>query len=1660
MSSRSLLSMLDHSIAASRKRRARPARWGKAVASRHRRLAVEPLEERCLLTLIPTTTLLSVPEDLIFGQPATFAATVAPVSPGSGVPTGSVVFSDISTGAGLGTATLTDGTASLAVSAFTAGNHAIRADYQGDATFAASTQPIGPGSLIQTYAGNGTRGFGGDWGPATNASFNGPSGIAFDGQGNLYIADIANHRVRMVHTSGNIYTVVGNGSTTSSGDGGRAYDAGLPYPSTVAVQGTSLYVAEAARVRQVDIPNPLNIGNIITVAGTGTLGYSEGDDFYHHATTAMLNRPRDLAFLTPSQFLIADMDNHRIRQVDFAIWGGQISTIAGNGTYGFSGDGGPATAAQLANPYGLAVDSAGHVFIADDLNYRVRQLDLATGVITTIAGDGQGAYSGDGGPATAAGMSPQSVVVDGAGHLYIADTGSDRVRMVDLATGIITTVVGSGLEGDSGDGGPAGAARIRPFDMAIGPGGHLYICDSNADRIRRVIASEVTTVDPVNTTITLTASPAKGEFGQTMTFTADIRPVTPVTPPPNAYWNFWGTVEFIDTTTGTSLGTVDAVSNMDGNSGSASISTSNLAVGNHTIVARYSGNSNFRATDATPESTCTPLTVAVTYTTSTTLAASAASVTAGQAVTFTATVTSDASVAPTPTGGTVTFYDKGTVLGTASLSAGTAALTVTLAGDGPHAVTAVYSGDGAVFDGSASVAGPFSLTSISASVMSRGLAVDAVGNRLFYTTSYSSMVYEIDLSTGVNTWLAGGGNGFGGDNGPATAAQLSYPEGLALDGNQYLFIADSGNHRIRQINLTTGIITTVAGNGTQGYSGDGGPATAAAPEDPYGVAVDATGNVYFTEPWNSRIRRIDRATGIITTIAGNGQSGYGGDGGPATDAVLGSPWDIEINSARNIYFVDGSSRIRKINHATCFITTVAGNGSQGYAGDGGPATEAQIRGYGLAVDGGYLFLGDFGGARAVNLFTGIIYGMAGTHANDNVEVDDAGRLFGSEDSTYHIDQTNYATLVTVNDPAPLQVTIDQAEGQLDPGSGAVRFAVQFSKLAQGFTVDDVMLEGTAPGKQVTSVRGSGKTYEVTVTATGNGTLIARIPAGVVLDSGGNPNLASTSTDNTVVYDITAPTVTINQAAGQTDPTSHLPIGFAVVFTEPVNDFTAGDVTIGGTAPGTRAVEVTGGPTTYNVAVSGMTGSGTVIASLAAGVAHDSAGNPNLASTSADNLVTYNVTPPTVTINQAAGQTDPAGPAPLVFTATFSEPVTALTAAGVDLSLSTRPGSLVATVTPVAGTGGTTYNVAVSGMTGKGTVIAAIKPDAVQDGVGNFNVASTSTDNAVAYDATDYSAQYGFAFRLGSSSGDSGAAIATDTDGNVYVAGLLGGTIDFDPGAGGASRSGDAFVAKYTATGAYVWARSITGDIGYEGVDMAVADGYVYLTGGFQGTVDFNPDPTGTSYLNSGANPAAFVLKLDTGGNFVWAKSFFGGETGGLGIGVDGSGNVYTTGFFSGTVDFDPSTTGEAPLTSAGSYDAYVSKLDSFGTYLWAKRMGGAYPTGDWYNVGDRGNDLAVDPDGNVYTTGTFRGIIDFDPGPLQTLLTSSGNFEGDYYNDAFVWKLNTGGAFVWAKQPGWSGRGTQHRRRRSKERLLRRRLLWDGRGLRSGPRRLQRPVVR
>lgn len=321
------------------------------------------------------------------------------------------------------------------------------------------------------------------------------------------------------------------------------------------------------------------------------------------------------------------------------------------------------------------------------------------------------------------------------------------------------------------------------------------------------------------------------------------------------------------------------------------------------------------------------------------------------------------------------------------------------------------------------------------------------------------------------------------------------------------------------------------------------------------------------------------------------------------------------------------------------------------------------------------------------------------------------------------------TLIDKVDTTPT-VTINQGATQADPTSATpIVFDVLFSEPVTGFGDTDVSFAGsTAGGTLAAVVTGSGEQYTVSVSGmTTSGTVIASIPVGAAADADNNPTGASTSTDNTVTFNSPPPTVTINTAVGQPDPTTGGPIAFVVTFSKPVTGFTASDVSFtGSTAGGTLVAVVSGTGADYTVAVSGMTTNGTVVASIPAGAAIDAGSQPNAASTSTDNSVQFTAGPPTVTVNQAAGQADPSSGASITFTVQFSEPVTGFTATDIAFTGSTATGTLVAVVSG----SGPLYTVTITGMTGSGTVVVSIPAAAATDGDASPSAASTSTDNTV------------------------------------------------------------------------------------------------------------------------------------------------------------------------------------------------------------------------------------------------------------------------------------------------------------------------------------------
>lgn len=647
---------------------------------------------------------------------------------------------------------------------------------------------------------------------------------------------------------------------------------GAPPPTPVAATSTSI-----GQPRRVAVDSAGSVyfssGNsvfklsgatLILLAGNSRAGYS-GDG--GPAVNAQLNSPVGLAVDAAGNVYIADSLNNRIRIVTKD---GLINTFAGNGTIGYVnavGDGGPASQAQLQLPAGVAVDSKGNVYIADTGDNLVREV-TTDGNIATIAGNGYPSFSGDAALANQSSLNhPQDVAVDSSGNIYIADTLNAAIRKI-TADGNINTVAGSTSIGFSGDGGAAtSAGLIEPYAVAVDGSGNIFIAEPEDGRIRQVDGKANINTIAGNGTLGF------GGDGSAATKALFYLP----------------TGVAVD-----SSGNVYIADSQNNRVRKLSGSNVSTVAGNGGLS--YSGDG---------------------------LSATKAQLNAPQAV---------------AADGAGNFYIADTANNVVRK----------VAADG---TISTLVGTGAAGSGSSQLNSP------------QGIAVDSSGD-VFISDTQNARVLKV--SGGAVSTVAGSGTlGFGGDGGAAGSAQLNTPLGLAVDGAGNLYIADNGNHRIRKV-TSGGTISTVAGNGNQGYSGDNGAATLAQLNAPQGVAVDSAGNLYIADTLNDRVRLV--AGGNITTIAGTGLAGYTGDGGLASSAQLVNPAGLAVDSSGALYISDLSAHVRKI-YPKGPIFTVAGS-TAGYAGDGGVAGAASLNGpSGLAADSkGNLYIADTGN-NAVRMIT-------------------------------------------------------------------------------------------------------------------------------------------------------------------------------------------------------------------------------------------------------------------------------------------------------------------------------------------------------------------------------------------------------------------------------------------------------------------------------------------------------------------------------------------------------------------------------------------------------------------------------------------------------------------------------------------------------------------
>ncbi|MEZ4368431.1 MAG: hypothetical protein R2939_19455 [Kofleriaceae bacterium] len=560
---------------------------------------------------------------------------------------------------------------------------------------------------------------------------------------------------------------------------------------------------------------------------------------------------------------------------------------------------------NLSAPGSVATDLYGNVYIADTNNHRVRKLDVGTGAVTQVAGSGTAGYAGDGAAASGAQLNaPSGVAVDGEGNVYVADSSNHCVRKVAASSGVITTVAGTGVAGVSGDGGTAALAQLRaPEAVAVDVAGNLYIADLGNNRVRRLAAG----TGKIATIAGTGVSAYSGDGGPAAS--------AQLIGPRGVAVDANGNVYIVDSVF---LGSPSRIRKIS--AGSGVIST--VAGG---------GAASGDGVPATSAALNYPQGVAVDAVGNLVVAE-----TLGQRIRL---VSADTGLITTIAGtGAAGFAGDGgpavaALLGYPESVAVDVVGNIHVADSGNGRVRAVAAATGVIsteVGGSAASPGDGQAATTVSLRGTSSVAVDDVGS--IYVAEANpgldgqpavSRIRKIAADTGLISTVAGiGAPGGAGDGGPAVSAQLGTALDLAVDGTGNVYIADTSNHRVRLVTASTGVITTIAGTGSAGFAGDGGPATSAQLNSARGVAVDGGGNVYVADTSNHRIRKIEAGTGVITTFAGTGSSGFSGDGGPAPTAQLSFPDRLVVDGAGNVHFADrGNGRVRRVAAGTGVITT-------------------------------------------------------------------------------------------------------------------------------------------------------------------------------------------------------------------------------------------------------------------------------------------------------------------------------------------------------------------------------------------------------------------------------------------------------------------------------------------------------------------------------------------------------------------------------------------------------------------------------------------------------------------------------------------------------------------------------------------------------------------
>ena len=817
-------------------------------------------------------------------------------------------------------------------------------------------------------------------GNSSDACFSGPSDIALDNNGNMFVADLFNNCIRKVDSNGVVSTLAGN-KLQGSADGigsGNAPSFNSPFGVTVDTSGNIFIVDfENNRIRKI-APD----GVVSTLAGSGKAGFADGT-----GANASFYAPNDITSDTSGNLFVADSYNQRIRKI--VISTGVVTTIAGNGVYGYVD--GAGISASFKNPYGIGIDRSGNLFIADTDNHRIRKIIISTGVVSTVAGSGS-VGSVNATSTSASFYYPYGVAADISGNLFVADCWNHVIRKIVLSSGVVSTLAGN-VVGGFADGSATVARFTYPYGVAVDTAGNVYVADKQNGRIRKVTSAGVVSsiagnsqqswVDGVGSNASFyfpskLALDTDGNLIVTDWYNHKIRKVTLDGVVTTLAGNVRG---FAD---GVSTGSIPSFFFP---SGIAIDTSGNIIVGDQ---------QNHRIRKVTPNGVVTTI-----------AGSGAASFINGTGSSATFNVPYGVAV---DNSGNIFVADNYNH-SIRKITAG--GVVTTLAGGGS---TTPGIGGGAFLDGTGTSAS-FSATS--------GVIVDTNGN-LFVADTLNHRIRKIVISTGVVTTLAGSGSSTFAD-GTGSGASFSWPIAFALDASGNLFVTDTYNNRIRRIVISSGVVTTIAGS-TQGFSD--GTGTGALFYGPTGIAIDSSGNLIVADQFNNRIRKISFPNGVIanggvvTTIAGGGNTSFTDGIGAA--ASFRRPSGVAIDTSGNIIIGDQqNNRIRKITPSG-LVTTVAGDGygaptSSGRWVDGtAPLGASFYSPRGVVIDtSGNLFVADTGNhiIRKIVISTGEVTTIAGSgngafadgiggaasfNSPTKLAIDTSGNLFVADSSNHRI----------------------------------------------------------------------------------------------------------------------------------------------------------------------------------------------------------------------------------------------------------------------------------------------------------------------------------------------------------------------------------------------------------------------------------------------------------------------------------------------------------------------------------------------------------------------------------------------------------------------------------------------------------------------------------